>query len=64
MQRKSVGLGGGRITKKKDTTTNCPHRSTGSGTSHISQIGVLGSGAHGTSDARQILYLGLYTNYK
>ena len=40
------------------------YRSTGSGTSHISQIGKLGSWAHGTSDSYQIWYLGLYTNSK
>ena len=47
-----------------NTTKNDSHRSTGSGTSHISQIAMLGSWAHGTSDSRQIWYLGLYTNPK
>ena len=38
------------------------YRSTGSDTSHINQIGILQSWAHGTSDSHQIWYLGLYTN--
>ena len=37
-----------------NTTENYPHRSTGSGTSHSSQIGILGSRAHGTPDSHQI----------
>ena len=45
------------------------HRSTGSGTSHSSQIGILGSLEHGTSDSHQIKatlkqFLGLYAIYK
>ena len=32
-----------------NTNKNYPHRYTGSGTSHISQIGILGSWGHGTS---------------
>ena len=47
-----------------NTTKNYRHRRTGSGTSHISQIGKLGSWVHGTSDAHQIWYLGLYTDSK
>ena len=47
-----------------NTIKNYTHLSTGSGTSHISQIGKLGSWAHGTSDSHQIWYLGLYTNSK
>ena len=37
---------------------------TGSDSSLISQIVILGSWAHGTSDSHQISYLGLYTNSK
>ena len=37
-----------------NTTINYRHRSTGSGTSHISQIGKLLSRVHGTSDSHQI----------
>ena len=37
-----------------NTTKNYRHRSIGSGTFHISQIGKLGSCAHGTSDSHQI----------
>ena len=47
-----------------NTIKNYPHRSTGSGTFHISQIGILASWAHGTSDLHQIYYLSLYTNSK
>ena len=36
------------------TTKNFADRSTGSGTFHISQIGKLGFGIHGTSDSHQI----------
>ena len=43
---------------------NYRHRSTGSGTSHISQIGKLLSWVHGKSDSHQIWYLGLYSNSK
>ena len=42
------------ISTVNNTTKNYPHRSTGSGTSHSSQIGVLGSWAHRTSDLHQI----------
>ena len=61
--RKKCDNGAGILTLN-NTTENYSHRFSGSGTSHISQIGILGSGAHGTSDAHQILYLGLYTNSK
>ena len=40
------------------------HMSTGSGTFHISQIDILASWAHGTSDSLQISYLGLYSSSK
>ena len=40
---------------------NCLHRSTGSGTCHISQICFLGSWTHGSSDLQQIWFLTLYT---
>ena len=33
---------------------NYPHRSTAACTSHISQIGILESWAHGTSDSHQV----------
>ena len=46
-----------------NTTKNYPHWSTGSSTSHISQIGIQ-TPAHGTPDSHQIEYLGLYANYK
>ena len=46
----------------KNGTKNYRHRLTGSGSSHISQIGKLGACAHGTSDSYQIGYLSLYTN--
>ena len=36
-----------------NTTKNYSHRSKGSGTSHISQIGVLRSWAQGTPDSHQ-----------
>ena len=36
----------------------------GSGTSPISEFGLLGSWANGMSDSHQIWYLGLYTNSK
>ena len=37
---------------------------TGSGTSHTSQIGILGSWVLATFDSHQIWYLGLCSNYK
>ena len=45
-----------------NTTKDYPHGSTGSGTSHIRQVGILGSWAHLTSNSHQIEYLGLYAN--
>ena len=46
------------------TTKNYLDWFTGSGTSHIGQIGMLGSWAHGTFDSHQISYLGMYTSSK
>ena len=40
------------------------NRSTGSGTSYISQIGIVESRAYGKSNSHQIYYFGLYTNSK
>ena len=45
-------------------TKNDPDQSTGSGKTHISQMGILGSRGHGASDSHQILYLELYANHK
>ena len=47
-----------------NTTKNNRHWSTESDTSHISQIGILGSWAHRTSYSHKIWYLSLYTNSK
>ena len=52
------------IPTRNNTTKSYLHRSTGSGTSHSSQIGIMESGGHGTCDSYQVKYLGLYANYK
>ena len=37
-----------------NTTENYPHRFTGSGSSHLNQVGILGSWVHGISHSHQI----------